>query len=181
MKAMEDDHAETEIDSPLKYCRVFIHVIADGLRMKAFVDTGADKNIISSEVYQKFLAHWPLGKSKITLKGVTGTPADCLGIVRLPVDIGNNVVKFQTFYVMKNLQYPMILGHPTLNDGAVGIEYPGPKVRVQGKPVQTFTWDRKDQKFVETERNTAITVKNTILKPRTTDWIEVAADERVFR
>ena len=86
------------------------------MKLRAFLDTGADRTLMSHKVYESYFEHWPLKKPAVGLKSVTGETVECNGVVNILMDAGSGIVQFHEFYVVPRLRQPVLLGNSFFND-----------------------------------------------------------------
>ena len=121
------------------------------IRASFAVDTGASVNVLSAASYSELKrasrgSRWPLRPPITNLQGVSSVPIDILGIVRLPIKLGNNTTPIRTdFYVISNFSLPSdgLLGLRTMKDTQLEIQPDLNCVKFRGKTLKAMEIPRR--------------------------------------
>ena len=89
--------------------------------IKVFVlDTGAKINCISEKMWEEISEGKETQPTKFSIRTANNEEMKCLGTVRMNVRIGRKKWN-DTFFVLKSLTYPLIMGLPTMEREKVNI------------------------------------------------------------
>lgn len=96
-----------------------------GSKTIALVDTGAAISCISEDLYHKMKSNSPKMDQigSMNIYGVGGEQHRVIGKVILPLKLKGLVINYG-FYIIGDLQYPLILGDDFLRDNKCNIHYP---------------------------------------------------------
>lgn len=96
-----------------------------GVRTVALVDTGAAISCISEELYIKLKGNNPKVEvaNAMNIYGVGGEKHRVIGKVTLPLKFKGLVINY-AFFIIRDLQYSLILGDNFLLDNKCNIHYP---------------------------------------------------------
>ena len=163
-----------------RLARLFIHVKLAGLKVKGFVDTGCDPNMIDADFYRRYLSEFPLEPAEVQLVTFNKTNIATIGRVFLPVDVGAYTIQMHEFQVVEDSRYPAVLGNSIMHGFDASLNY-GRRTTMQGVPVESFHWDMEEQRYVEVEEDSALVAAAFEVAPRTVDNAELLLDTALFR
>jgi hypothetical protein len=165
-----------------RFGRAHITIRIGNVKSFALLDTGADRNVMSATMYNDCFKQYPLSKTKARLYSFINQQTDCLGTVLLPVGPGDvGEAKYQVFYIVEGVKYPLLLGDSFCHDFRVTIQYPGPTVEVDGEQTPSYSWDYQRGRFYPTHlQNLAFLNQSVCIEPLSIQYVDCLLREQVF-
>ncbi|GFX11992.1 uncharacterized protein TNCV_2997761 [Trichonephila clavipes] len=106
----------TPVDLP------YVPILLNETFITALWDTGAEKYLISKEVYRKYSSYRPRQKTKDRVVTAEGAPSCHLGRVELQIRI-REFQKTWEFLILNNMQYQCILGIDVMKESKLTLDF----------------------------------------------------------